>query len=76
MTNGAMRIAPFAETFADEFGVFLQLQRLKSPALRGFIAQRPESEANGVDRRVGLFGCHIDPQPVTPFFLLQILCAT
>jgi hypothetical protein len=24
-------------------------ERLKSPALRGFIAQRPESEANGVD---------------------------
>ena len=28
-------------------------QRLSSGALRGFIAQRPESEANGVDRRVG-----------------------
>ena len=27
--------------------------RLNLPALRGFIAQRPESEANGVDRRVG-----------------------
>jgi hypothetical protein len=41
MTNGAMRIAPFGEAFAAEKGVFLQLQRLKSQALRGFIAQRP-----------------------------------
>jgi hypothetical protein len=28
MTNGAMGIAPFGEAFADEFGVFLQLQRV------------------------------------------------
>jgi hypothetical protein len=41
MTNGAMWIAPFGETFAAEKQVFLQLQRLNSPVLRGFIAQRP-----------------------------------
>jgi hypothetical protein len=41
MTNGAMWIAPFGETFADEFGVFLQLQRLNSGVRRGFIAARP-----------------------------------
>jgi len=41
MTNGAKKFAPFGGDFAGEKGVFLQLQRLNSPALRGFIAQRP-----------------------------------
>jgi hypothetical protein len=33
--------APFGKDFAGEKGVFLQLQRPSSGALRGFIAQRP-----------------------------------
>jgi len=41
MTNGAESSAPFEEVFTTRKGVFLQLQRLNSPALRGFIAQRP-----------------------------------
>jgi len=38
MTNGAMKIAPFGETFAGRNGVFLQLQRMKSPGGAAFRA--------------------------------------
>jgi hypothetical protein len=41
MANGAKQLAPFLCHAASEKWVFLQLQRLNSPALRGFIAQRP-----------------------------------
>ena len=53
MTNGAIEIAPFGEEVSARKGDFRKIQGLNSPALRGFIAKRPESEANGGDRRVG-----------------------
>ena len=55
-----MKIAPFGETFAGRKGVFLQLQRPSSEALRGFIAQRP------LERRVGRLGAtgHLAPDAV------------
>jgi hypothetical protein len=45
---------------------------LKSPALRGFTAQRPESEANGVERRVGRSRYAEESRAVAPRIILHL----